>query len=312
MSSKGTLFSGAAKMVNGCKLHQVSINLVHVSPPGTTAEVFMQQAFAAAQSGESGYQSSKQARTDAVGTQASVREVVAEFCLGARDAHKPFLGRSWNPAWSAAGFKNNSLKLARSLPDQIECLRCLKEYFMNHSPQEQPNAQLTATMAGTHLTTMNTAVKEVSKTKKEQRSARQVRDATETALLKLQRKLRSELDAALEPDDARWLDFIDALPADTQVPEAVEDFMAEGDGPGGLGLEWTPSVRAERYLIEAQQIGVDADFRRVLTVTDPSADLEGLVPGARYRLRVVAANRAGESAPSAVVEIVVPAESAAA
>jgi hypothetical protein len=44
----------------------------------------------------------------------------------------------------------------------------------------------------------------------------------------------------------------------------------------------------------------------VVTVTDSDATLTGLPSGATVQVRVTAANEAGESQPSAVVQIVVP------
>jgi hypothetical protein len=54
-------------------------------------------------------------------------------------------------------------------------------------------------------------------------------------------------------------------------------------------------------------VGTDTDFRRLLTVQDTSAQLADLPVGATVKLRVRAVNAAGESAPSDVVTITVPA-----
>ena len=128
----------------------------------------------------------------------------------------------------------------------------------------------------------------------------------EGTLLKLMRKAHSELEATLESDDTRWLDFEDSIPADPSVPEPVSGVQAEGDGPGVLAVEWLPSLRAQRYLVEVIETGKDVEFRRVATVLEPDADLEGLTPGGRYKVRVVAANSAGESAPSSIVDVTAP------
>ena len=65
-------------------------------------------------------------------------------------------------------------------------------------------------------------------------------------------------------------------------------------------------ARAERYLIEMFVVGQDTEFRRLKTVLDDDALLP-LPAGAVVKVRVVAANAAGESAPSAEVEMTVPA-----
>ena len=51
-------------------------------------------------------------------------------------------------------------------------------------------------------------------------------------------------------------------------------------------------------------MGVDTDFRPVATVTDSDATLSGLGSGKTVRVRVTALNDAGESTPSATVEVV--------
>jgi hypothetical protein len=111
----------------------------------------------------------------------------------------------------------------------------------------------------------------------------------------------------LEWEDVCWLDFEDENPTPSSVPEEVTGVQAEGDGPGRLTLEWFPSPRAEQYHVEIFEVGTDTDFRRVLTVVEPSADLENLTPGVQARVRIVATNAAGNAAPSDEVTLQVPA-----
>jgi hypothetical protein len=299
-------------MVAGLNLHQVTLNIVHLGGNGVSPKDALQAALTNATGQETLYQGARQGKRNAVAAKDATRAQVEEFCLKARDALKPFLGRSWNEGWAAAGFKNNTLTLPDALPDLIECLRALKEYFTNHSSQENFNAGVTANAASQALTNIKAAVQTVSDCKRDQRGKREERDAAVNGLLKLMGKLTSELEAALEPDDVRWLDFLDALPSDTRVPEPVSDMEVEGDGPGALDAEWPPTARAERYLVEIKIEGVDADFRRVATVREPNAQLGDLTPGSRGALRVVAANPAGESAPSPEVSFQVPAQADAA
>ena len=113
-------------------------------------------------------------------------------------------------------------------------------------------------------------------------------------------------------DDARWAALGFNLPGDSETPEAVEDLDVEPGGPGQLRVDFGKSARAERYQIEVQVVGTDPAFRRVTTVQDGHAELSGLPPGATVKVRVVAANDAGESVPSEVAEAVVPAEAEAA
>jgi hypothetical protein len=63
--------------------------------------------------------------------------------------------------------------------------------------------------------------------------------------------------------------------------------------------------RRKKSLISMKS-GQDTEFRRVVTVRDPNVTLGGLPSGAQVTVRIVAANDAGESAPSAGVEAQVP------
>ena len=198
------------------------------------------------------------------------------------------------------------MTLPGKLADLTELTRSLKVYFTNHSPQESYSAGITANHTGDKLTALEAAVKAVSDCTQDQREARDARDKAEQELLKVMRKLRSELDAAMEPDDARWLDFLDALPADTQVPESVTNLEVEAAGPGRLEADWTRPARAVRFHIEVLEVGRDVEFRRVLTVQEANAMLDTLTPGARCKIRVTPVNRAGEGVSSEIVEVQVP------
>lgn len=306
MSSRGTTFAACTKHHGGLLKHQVALNIVHIGGSGVTPAAAFKAALDQARVKESDFQQSRQLKSQAVEAQGIVRTGVEEYCLKARDVLKPFLGRSWNNQWAAPGFKNQTLSLPGSLADLTELTRSLKQYFINHSPQENFSAGVTTTLTGTQLTNLEAAVKLVSDRTQAQREAREARDAAEQVLLTLVGKLLSELDAALEPDDARWLDFLDALPSDTQVPERVTNLEVEAAGPGRLEADWTRPARAVRFHVEVIEVGRDVEFRRVLTTQDANAMLEILTPGARYKIRVTPVNRAGDGVSSEIVEAQVP------
>ena len=116
-----------------------------------------------------------------------------------------------------------------------------------------------------------------------------------------------ELDAALDPLDPRWLDFIGDIPGDPQRPERVEDMTVTPGQPGELHLEFNGGLRAERYQIEIKVPGQDEEFRRAQTVRDEDATLTGLPPGAEVQIRIVGANQVGEGPASEPVSATVPA-----
>lgn len=142
-----------------------------------------------------------------------------------------------------------------------------------------------------------------------QPTRREAGDATEKTLLEHVRGSRKEVEAVLPLADARWLDFRDQVPADLRAPEAVSLLEALPGLPGHVSVHWLDSLRAERFVVEAA-VGAETEFTPVETVQDTVADLL-FAPGVFVRLRVRARNAAGDSGPSPVAQITVPAAAAA-
>ena len=305
IQNRSRLYAAATKMAAGLTLHSVALNLMHVliAP--------FQAALDAARNKESVYQASRDGKRNAVLAQSSARVAAEAYIVKSRDTLRAFLGTNWSESWTQAGFKNGTLSLPSSMADVVELLRCLVTYFANHAAQENAAAGVTGAAGSALLASFSSTVQTVSNCKRDQRTKREDRDAAEAVLLKLMRKLHSELECVLEPEDVRWLDFEDEIPADPNVPEEVTGLQVEGDGAGRLTAEWFPSLRAARYQVEVFEVGHDTEFRRVLTVTDPGADIEGLTPGVQVRVRIVATNAAGDSAPSEEVTTLVPVLAAA-
>jgi hypothetical protein len=65
------------------------------------------------------------------------------------------------------------------------------------------------------------------------------------------------------------------------------------------------AIRADYFHVYKRVVNVDADFVRVATVTDPTADMNTFTPGIHVKVRVAAVNKAGESQRSEPVEAVV-------
>ena len=89
------------------------------------------------------------------------------------------------------------------------------------------------------------------------------------------------------------------------MPAPVERVAVEPVTPDRVAVNWDASARAERYQVEILVVGTEVEFHRVATVYDTATQLTGLPPGARVQVRVIAANQAGTSVPSAVVEAAV-------
>ena len=286
-------------MISGLNKHENSLGVMHV----TTS--VLQGSLDTAKAKEQAYQTSRNARKTAFDSQKSAKAGAQSFALNARKTLAQYLGQNWSVAWTQAGFKNNSLVIPDSLPELVELLGSLETYFTDHPVQQNAALSMTAVVAGQQRVALEAAIAAVSDSTTDQRTARDDRDAAEDELVGKTRALQSELDAILKPTDQRWLDFIEDVPADEQRPEAVDEVELDNSTPRHVKGSWDAPVRAERFLIRIKVAGKDADFRHVQTVQEPQFDFNTFEAGAHVQVQVVAANSAGESAPSPVAEVAV-------
>jgi hypothetical protein len=131
--------------------------------------------------------------------------------------------------------------------------------------------------------------------------------AKNKALKKLRKSWRSlirELWLLLPPNDARWLRFGLKLPARLPMPQPVEQVMLEATGQGKVFVQWPPAPHATRYRVQWRRMD-EAEFINAATVHEPKAWLHDLLPGESIEVRVIAANKAREVAPSPVATVVV-------
>jgi hypothetical protein len=238
---------------------------------------------------------------------------VAEPVWPARDALVPFLSRNWSERWAQAGWiAPGSIAVPDSLPQIVDLLERL-ERFLVKNPRYQnaePDVKVTSVQAKAYHTALGKCVADVSQAKSKQRAWRDARELADTALAEKLQAGRKVLEILMKPEDPRWLDFINQVPADLERPEVAEDVEVEAGLPGHVIVRWEPSERAESYEVEAQVAGQDAQFRSVVTVQDPVANLS-FPPGSRVKLRVISRNSTGPATPSDAVETTVPAEAAA-
>ena len=285
-------------MISGCNQHP-SLPLTHVTGP------VLETALDTSKLAEQAFQTSRNARKTALTAQKSAKAAAQAFALNARDTLRPFLGRTWSVSWAQAGFKNNTLSVPDSVAQLVEVLDSLETYFTANPTHANAALVVNAAAAGQRRDALTTAIATVNNSRTAQRSSRDDRNTAEDALVEKMRALQSELSAILKSDDERWLDFIGDVPADEQRPEAVDDLELDVTLPQHIRGSFGEPARADRFLVRVKVIGQDADFRLAKTVQDPEFDLNTFTSGARVQVQVVAANGAGESAPSPVAEVVV-------
>ncbi len=280
-----------AKKFIGALVKYAALPVTHISQSTLTA------ALKAAKAKRSAHIAAIRATRVAVTKQKSVREIAIAFATACRDALVPELGRDWSSAWVPAGWKNK-LSVPRTLEDLEQLLEDLHQFLTDNPGLQDDKRNLTIADVQDMLARLEAAAQGLSAAKTAQRQARTAREAADAALMDEARGLVSELDLILPESDERWIEFVGEVPSDEQRPEPVEAVVLSADVPGELDVDWEGSVRAERYQVCVLVVGVDQDYRHVTTVKDTNATISNLPPGAVVKVRVVAANAAGEAAPS--------------
>ena len=240
--------------------------------------------------------------------QAELDRVVAasdDFIALAKDAFKLILGRTWSVSWQQVGMTGPTLALPKSHPRRTNALLLMAQYLTSHPAAEMPAFGLTRAAALDLFNAYNAALDGVQMGVAEVSEKRVALDAAREEAAFQVRGLIRELWSLLPDTDPRWQFFGLNPPGWTEVPAPVERVAVEPVTPDRVAVNWDASARAERYQVEILVVGTDVDFHRVATVYDTATQLTDLPPGARVQVRVIAANQAGTSVPSAVVEAAV-------
>ena len=249
------------------------------------------------------YLAAKAGKTLAYMRLRSARTAAVTYLENVREFLKPRLGTEWSGLWNVVGFTGPVLAIPKQDEDVLAMLRAVKAYFLPDATLESAAYQLTALKADERITALSAAMTTANNCREDQRSKREARDSALTALLKKLRCLWNELESVLEPLDTRWLKFIDRIPGDPRVPEAVEDVEASAQPGGIITLDWEDTERAARYKVLKQVVGVDAEPVLITTVDDSDAQLTGLPVGATVRLQIVATNSVGDAPASEVIQL---------
>ena len=229
------------------------------------------------------------------------------FILAAVGVLKNFLGFTWSEAWELAGFINQSLAVPGTMAERQTLLQSLRDYFDGHPTHENAPLNVTKTQAATLFTALSDARSAVNAQLTAVGQAKTVRDGTRKALELRQRGLIDELSQLMGLLDPRWLAFGLNMPGADETTEPPDNVtLTPGAEPGSLFVDFDDVPNTDHYRVFKQVVGVDANFVHVATPTDSEVMLSGLPPGATVRVRVTAVNNAGESLPSATVEITLP------
>ena len=293
------LFSLAEDMADGCQSHEVAVGLKQ------NKEADLRAALTAARTAETAYATAKGDK-DTLSTALRLADSNARALLkAARAVLAQSLGESWSAVWEPTGFPNQSTAVPATQEERLNLCASLKAYFTANPAKENAPLAVTAANAEVKFTALSDARQAVNNGNTAAGQKRDARDTAVTALKARVRGLIAELGQLLPATDPRWDAFGLNAPGAAETPDAPEALVLTPGAPGHLLADWADARRADRYRVWVKVEGVDADFRAAATVTDSDATLNTFPSGRTVRVRVTAANDAGESTPSAEAQAVV-------
>ena len=118
--------------------------------------------------------------------------------------------------------------------------------------------------------------------------------------------LIAELGQLLDDTDPLWLAFGLNEPGAINLPDSVDGLVLTAGPAGTVLAHWSDPSRATRFRVYKQIDGVDPIPLNITTVTEADTPLTGQPSGKTLKIYIIAANDAGQAAPSDTVTIVVP------
>ncbi len=293
------LFALAEDMADGCQSHEVAVGLKQNKEANLRADL------ATARDAESDYAAAKGDK-DTLSTALRVADSNARALLkAARAVLAQSLGEGWSAAWDPTGFPNQSTAVPATQEERLNLCASLKAYFTANPAKENAPLAVTATNAEAKFTALSNARQAVNNGNAAAGQNRDVRNGAVAALKTRMRGLMAELEQLLDENDPRWDAFGLNAPGAAATPDTPEALVVTPGTPGHLLADWADARRASRYRVWVKVEGVDTDFHAAVTVTDSDATLNTFPSGRTVRVRVTAANDAGESTPSAEAQAVV-------
>lgn len=215
------------------------------------------------------------------------------------------LGDRWSAVWLPTGFPNQSTAVPDNLADRQQLLAKLKGYFTANPAHELAAQNVTAAQAEALFNALSSARSAVAEKENDLGAKKTARADAEAALRTRLSNGIEELGQLLAEDDPRWHAFGLNLPSDPDTPEQVEGLVVTPTVPGTSFVDWADARRANYYRVWVQVVGVDADFRQADRRDESDATLAGLPSGQTVKVKITAANDAGEGPESADVQAVV-------
>ena len=293
------LFSKAEDWIKGCLLYEVALNILHNKASNITADRNT------AKTKDDSYQAARGLKAAAVANHQTQIENARTLVTICREVLKVHLGKKWSLAWAEVGF-TTSLAVPETSDDLLPLLESIKTYFAAHVGYEVDQAGATGSAASDLHDSLSAARTQINACLGDVGLKKAQRDDALNVLRARGRGLIKELRQLMSGDDARWRSFGLNPPNAIGLPDVPEGVELSNGIPGHLMLAFESAALADRYHVYRQIVGVDDDFVLVKTITETETDLNTFTTVQLVRVRVSAANDAGESLLSDPVQHTVP------
>jgi hypothetical protein len=297
--SNDKVFALAARMIKG--LHDLEVPLGIKQ----TTEAVLAAATAAGEGAESGYGESKTQRKAANADLTKEDGDGKVFIGNARKRLAKFFGERPSTEWDGAGWPQGTTSMPATQDERFALIKSLKNYFTLHPEHESVDMETTAALADAAWSAINAARGVLDTKVTNAGTAKVARDAAMKNLRDRMTALIAELDLLLADDDPRWHKFGLNRPADPETPEPPTFTTATPSLPGTGLVDWDDALRADHFRVWIFIVGVDTDWRAVVSPTDSDATITGLTTGQTVKVRVTSVNDAGESQPGPEAQFVV-------
>lgn len=287
-------------IANGLRDHGAAIGVKHNTEEKFRAEI---AALSAARTAHSNASAAKSTGT----TARNESDLLAkQFIASTRKILSIHYGSNWNSDWQRSGFPNNTTAVPASPAVRFDLLQRLVQFLQSNPNYESKDLKVTAAWGEEILKALSERRSACAEAIRETTQTKETLDNTLETLRKRVRGLVDELALLLEESDPLYYAFGLNAPADPSTPCIPDGLHFKLSGTTAY-LDWADSRRADRYRVWKQTVGVDDGFKCVATVWESDCTLGDLPAGKITQVQVSAVNGAGESQPSASVEIQVAA-----
>lgn len=295
------LFTLAEDMADGLAHNAADAQPIDIKQ---NTETVLRAALTAAQAAQNSFETAR-AHKKNLNTAVNLADSNAKaFIATARNVLRVELGNEWSESWLPTGFPNQSLAVPETIAERQALLQSLQTFLSDPAVENAP-LNITGTRAGELFVALSSARSVLNAHLTALGQKKTTRDSAVIALRKRMSGLVDELGQLIPADDPRWYGFGLNPPAAPDTPDAPDTPVLTSSDPGTLVADWGDVPRATRYRVWRQIVGTDTEFVSSSTVLDSDTSLSGLPSGATVRVRVSAANDAGESQPGPAAEIVV-------